>query len=74
MTTLESRADLRIDGNSSAVGELVDIGHGNRVARLDAAHDLDSIAETLADLQLAGREVVAVDHEDAVDAVAVLDR
>ena len=45
-----------------------------RLAGLDAADDLDAIAEPLADLQLAHRQLVAVDDEHAVDAVAVLQR
>ena len=36
--------------------------------------DLDAVAKALADLQLAHRQLVAVDDEHAVDAVAVLQR
>ena len=41
---------------------------------LDAADDLDPVAHALADRQLAECELAAVHHEDAVDAVAVLQR
>src|SRR4051812_15057634 len=56
------------------VHQLVDVGHRPRVAGVDAADDLDAIAEPLADLQFPGRELVAGDDEHAVDAVAVLQR
>src|SRR5207302_7864644 len=44
------------------------------LARLDAGDDLDAVAEPIADLQLARAQVVALDDEYAVDAVAVLNR
>ena len=57
-----------------AVDQLLDVGDRDAFAGLDAAQDLDAIAESIADLQLAHGELVAVDDEDAVDAVAVLQR
>src|SRR6267142_189887 len=45
------------------LGEFVDVGDGDRVARLDAVQDLDALAQPLADLQLARRQPIAVDHE-----------
>src|SRR3954462_1986132 len=56
------------------VDQLVDVGHRHRIAGIDAADDLDAIAEPLADLQFLRRELVAGDDEHAVDAVAVLQR
>ena len=59
---------------SGAVGQGVDVGDRDALAGLHAAHDLDALAEPLADLQLADRQLVALDDEHAVDAVAVLER
>src|SRR4051794_458105 len=56
------------------VHQLVDVGHRHRIAGVDAADDLDAIAEALADLQLLRRELVVGDDKYAVDAVAVLQR
>src|SRR3954452_21598902 len=56
------------------VDQLVDVGHRHRIAGIDAADDLDAIAEPLADLQFLRRELVACDDEHAVDAIAVLQR
>ena len=61
------------DGDALTVAELIDIGDRDQVAGLDAADDLDPVAVPLAQLQLAGRQRAALDDEDAVDAVAVLD-
>src|SRR6266851_9585969 len=57
-----------------AIGELVDIVRGNAIAGLDAADDLDAIAEAVADFELAHGQLVTVDEEHAVDAIAVLQR
>src|SRR5262249_30333340 len=57
-----------------AVDQLVDVGGGHHLAGVDAADDLDAIAEPLADTQFLRDQVIAVDDEDAVDAVAVLQR
>ena len=57
-----------------AVDQFLDVGDRDRVAGLDAAEDLDPIAQAIADLQLAHGQLVAVDDEHAVDAVAVLQR
>src|SRR5262245_4232784 len=40
-----------------AVGERFDIGRGDAFAFLDAADDLDAVAEAFTDLQLAHREL-----------------
>src|SRR5437773_1768795 len=57
-----------------AVDELVHLVGRNALAGLDAADDLDAIADALADLQLACGELVVRDDEHAVHAVAVLQR
>ena len=41
---------------------------------VDAADDLDALADAIADLDLGRAQPVALDDEDAVDAVAVLQR
>ena len=46
----------------------------DRLARRNAAHHLDALAEAVADLDLRGPQAVALDHEHAVDAVAILQR
>src|SRR5262245_60258995 len=65
---------LRSDGDLQAVDQFVDIGHRHGLAGLHAAHDFDSLAETFADFELFGDEMIAVDDEHAIDAVPVLKR
>src|ERR1051326_1530782 len=57
-----------------AVAQPLDVRGGDHLARIDAAQHLDPVAEALADLHFLRRRRAAVDHEHAVDAVAVLQR
>src|SRR5262245_20857172 len=56
------------------IRQLLDVGHRDALARLDAAQDLDAIAQALAGFQLANDQLVALDDEHAIHAVAVLQR
>ena len=60
--------------DQGAVGERLDVGDRHPLARLDAAHDLDLVAEPLANLQLAHGEPIALHDEHAIDAVPILKR
>src|SRR2546428_9537744 len=66
--------DVARDRDFEAVRELVHVGDGDHLARLHAGDDLDSVAYAVADLELSSAEAVAIDHEHAGDAVAVLNR
>src|SRR5436309_2235443 len=50
--------DVAADGHLQAVGELVDVGHGDHIARLHAGDDLDALAHAIAHFQLARGEVL----------------
>src|SRR3954466_3151028 len=62
------------DGHFHAFGEVVHIGKDDLLAQLHAVEDFHAVADPVAGLELVHAEVVAVDREHAVDAVAVLHR
>src|SRR5947208_2357067 len=54
----EKLLDVAADRHLQAIGELVDVAHGDRLSRLDARDNLDAVAEPIADLQLTRAQVV----------------
>src|ERR1051326_6787017 len=56
------------------VAQPLDVRGRDHLARIDAAQHLDPVAEALADFHFLRGRRAAVDHEHAVDAVAVLQR
>src|SRR5678815_1815880 len=73
--TSESTSVLRCaDGHLLTVRQVVDVGRRHEIAGLEATGDFHAIAAAVAELQLLGRQRVALDHERTIDAVAVLHR
>src|SRR5262249_55797219 len=66
--------DVLLDAHLRAVDQFLDVRHGDALAGVHAAQDLDAIPHPIAHFQLAHAQLVAVDDEHAIDAVSVLQR